>query len=727
MSARSDDLPRRHSVALHQFLQATAPFHIVFDRALRAVQTGRSIPRLCPQLMAGQRLDEHLTLEHPAAALTIDTLSQHLGSLILFTTRANRATLRGELVALGCGNELCFLGSPWVTDITELHRLGLAPADFAVSDPVLDYMVALNGESARKSTDLPAGRIHELGVQKVGNSGAEQELAAQLDSLFDLVMRVDRHGKIADVRGPLAITLSSPPEALIGFHAGQAVPELGRRLQPAVELAFAGERTDPFTYASVRAGASCHFEARVVLWSADQAVVLVRDVTDQRQLEQQLARQAFEDRLTGLGNRTLFYTRSQLALARYEGQRQVAALLIDIDDFRLTNDGLGHNYGDELLTATAKRLACCVRPGDTVARLGGDEFAVLLEGAGASTARVIGKRIVRTLSTPIQLLEHEIPVTVSVGIAIADPTDSVDELLRKADVAMYRAKAAGKCRFANYRATHDVSPNRIEVETELRRALENDELCVWYQPIVGLKTRSLIGFEALVRWDHPTRGLVTPAEFIPLAEQSNLIIQIGERVLCTACHQASQWQRTTGCSGPPTVSVNVSSRQLTDRALVRNVERILSETGLDPKLLVLEITETALMSGQEHALETVDRLNQIGLAIALDDFGTGYSSLSRLQQFPVNAIKIDKSFVDGITEGGQAAAFARVVIQLAAIVGVESVAEGVERADQLHKLTDLDCDSAQGHIFGPPLRAADAMSLLERRIARAADDARMSV
>jgi diguanylate cyclase (GGDEF)-like protein len=565
--------PRSAASDLHRFLEATVPFHIAFDRGLRVTQFGRSIGLLCPKLAAGQPLQLHLALEQPAAALTIGALEQQLGSPVLFQTRAKQAILRGEIVQLAGGAELCFVGSPRVTDISELEVLGLTAADFAASDPVLDYIVAHDVASAR------------------------------------------RH----------------------------------------------------------------------------------------------------EDRLTGLGNRTLFYAQSQRALARQDGRGQVAALLIDIDDFRLTNDGLGHNCGDELLIATARRLAACVRPGDTIARLGGDEFAILLEGAGASRARAIAKRLVRALSRPVQVREHDIPVTVSVGIAIAAPTDGVDELLRKADVAMYRAKAAGKCRFANYRARRDVSLSRLEVETELRRALDNDDLRVFYQPIVGLKTRSLIGFEALVRWDHPERGMVTPADFIPLAEQSNLIIQIGERVLAGACRQASDWRRTAACDGSPTVSVNVSSRQLTDPTLVRNVERILAETGLDPRLLVLEITETALMSGTEHALGILQRLHQIGLGIALDDFGTGYSSLSHLQQFPVDAIKIDKSFVDGITDGGQAAAFARVVIQLASIVGVESVAEGVERADQLHVLAALECDRAQGHLFGPPLPADEATALVDSR------------
>ncbi len=715
-TARWDHLARGCSVtALHQLLEATAPFHIVFDRRLLIIQGGRSIPRLCPQLKVGDRLDEHLTLEHPAEVLTSETLHEQIGSLVLFKTRATNATLRGEIVELPCENEFCFLGSPKVTAVNDLWALGLAPTDFAVSDPTLDYMVALDVGSARTDPRQLAGRLQDRDLGRHTKPDAECELIEQLEPLCDLLMRVDRGGKIGELRGRFGITIPSPPAALIGLQATQAVPEMGRRLQTALDLAFAGEDSDPFTYDAVRAGLCRHFDARVLLWPGDQAIVLVRDATDQRQIEQQLARQAFEDPLTGLGNRTFFYARSQQALACGEGQPQVAVLLIDIDDFKLTNDGLGHNYGDELLTTTAQRLACCVRPGDTIARLGGDEFGILLEGASAFTARAISKRIVRALSTPVQLLEHAIPVTVSVGIAVAHATDGVDELLRKADVAMYRAKAAGKSRFATYRATSDVSLNRIELETELRRALENAELCVWYQPIVGLKTRSLIGFEALVRWDHPMRGILTPAEFIPLAEQSNLIVQIGERVLDSACRQASRWQRAAAGSGPPMVSVNVSSRQLTDRALVRNVERILEETGLDPGLLILEITETALMPGHEHALETLRRLHQLGLAIALDDFGTGYSSLSRLQLFPVDAIKIDKSFVDGITEGGQAAAFARVVIQLAQIVGVESVAEGVERLEQLEQLVALNCNSAQGHIFGPPLRAEDATAFMNDR------------
>jgi len=415
-----------------------------------------------------------------------------------------------------------------------------------------------------------------------------------------------------------------------------------------------------------------------------------------------IARQAFEDHLTGLANRTLFYTRAEQALARRQGQRQVAAVLVDVDDFRLTNDGLGHQYGDQLLEIVAKRLARCVRPGDTLARLGGDEFAILLEAGGASAARAIGKRSIRTCSAPVHLLDHELPVSVSVGVAVAQPDDCVDDLMRKADVALHTAKAQGKSRLANYRVRRDVSLNRIEAETELRHAVRAGELSVWYQPIVELKKHSVTGFEALVRWEHPTRGLLTPSEFIPLAEQSNLIVELGESVLRSACRQARHWQDTIVHGDPPTVSVNVSSRQLTDRALVRTVERTLAEAELEPRLLVLEVTETALMSGHKQALGALHRLSQLGVAIALDDFGTGYSSLSHLRQFPVDAIKIDKSFVDGISEGGQAAAFARFVIQLARIVGAQSVAEGVEHPEQLEQLAALECDSAQGHVLGAP-------------------------
>jgi diguanylate cyclase (GGDEF)-like protein len=714
MTARSERRrPGQSLEVLHEFLDAAAPFHIVFDRALRVTHTGRSIVRLCPDLKAGQGLDEHLTLECPAGALTSELLYENLGSLVLFRARATNATLRGELIELRSGDQLCFVGSPWVHDLGELRLVGLTPADFTVSDPVLDHMLAQNVDSdARKDAQRLARRLQELDAEKHRLTVAEQGLAARLDALFDLVMRVDRAGRIGYLRSRPEMLLSNPPESAIGLRATETFPEMGDRLETAVGRAFDDRCTEAFTYHVTREGVSRDFEARVLLWSADEALVLVRDVTERTQLEQRLTRQAFQDPLTGLGNRALFYDRSQHALARRDGQRHVAALFIDIDDFKLTNDGLGHQCGDELLTAVANRLSSCVRPGDTLARLGGDEFAILLEDAGASAARTFGKRILRTMSRPFRLFEHEIPVTVSVGVAVAGPEDHVDELLRKAGVAMYRAKAEGKCRFASYRASTDVSLNRIEAEAELRRALENGELRVWYQPIIELKTRAVIGFEALVRWDHPTRGMLTPGQFIPLAEQSTLIVQVGEQVLRSACHQARQWQRSTSARSSPSVSVNISPRQLTDRALVKDVERILSDSGLDPRLLVLEITETALMPGHQHALDTLHRLHQLGLAIALDDFGTGYSSLSRLQHFPVNSIKIDKSFVDGISDGGQGAAFARVVIQLARIVGVESVAEGVECPDQLNQLAALDCDSAQGYIFSPPVPPQQATSLL---------------
>ena len=423
---------------------------------------------------------------------------------------------------------------------------------------------------------------------------------------------------------------------------------------------------------------------------------------ERQSFQEQLWHQAFHDPLTGLPNRALLRDRLELALSRADRHaRPVAVLLLDIDNFKLVNETLGHEHGDALLLAVAQRLQQGLRAGDTAARLGGDEFTLLLEDvADIGEARAAAERLVATLRPPVMLNGQEVFPTASIGIAISSPHCSTpDGILREADLAMYEAKAAGKDRYAIFaQSMHDHAAGRLSLEADLRRALQRDELRVFYQPIVSLRSRKTVEYEALVRWQHPERGLVAPANFIPVAEETGLIVQIGEWVLRQACQQAAQWQGIT-------ISVNLSARQFEDTGLLQAVRGALVSAGLEPRRLKLEITESTVMRDAAAAEETLRELKRLGVLLAIDDFGTGYSSLGYLKRFPLDTLKIDRSFVSGVGEDARDTAIIRSVLALAKTLGLTVTAEGVETSAQQARLFEMDCDQAQGYLFAKPMPA----------------------
>jgi len=446
-----------------------------------------------------------------------------------------------------------------------------------------------------------------------------------------------------------------------------------------------------------------------------RAVVLnTRDISDRRRLEDELRERALHDSLTGLPNRALFLDRARHALERSRRRPSpFVVAFLDLDDFKWVNDTFGHLAGDSLLREVASRLVGCVRPADTVARLGGDEFAVLLEDTDLPDAVDVVERMLQQTSLPVDILGHDVVVHTSIGIARADdPTATPDQLLAQADAAMYSAKARGKHRYDLFApAMQAAMEQRSRVRSELDRALANDELVLEYQPIVDLRTGRRVGAEALVRWQHPERGLLTPGEFIELAEDSGQILGIGAWVLRTACHDAA---RLLGDSAR--VSVNVSPRQLQHPSLVQDVAAVLDETGLSPARLLLEITETATLTGSASEVSsTIDRLaelRELGLQLALDDFGTGYSPLSYLRRFPVDLLKIDRSFVTDITRNPEDEAIVRGVVEMAHALGMKALAEGVEDRDQLELLLALGCDLAQGYLWARPAPVEEAAAAL---------------
>ena len=453
----------------------------------------------------------------------------------------------------------------------------------------------------------------------------------------------------------------------------------------------------------------------------------VRDISERKRLEAELIRQALHDPLTGLPNRTLLLDRLAHALVRGDrSHAPLSVLFLDLDRFKTVNDSLGHTAGDRLLVAVGHRLAGSVRPSDTVARLGGDEFAVLLEEAGADDAVGIAQRLGEALDSPFLVDGHEVFARASVGVATGEPgKHTADELLRNADLAMYIAKAQGRERYALFESgMHAAMVGRLELEADLRRALAAGEFFLLYQPVVRLADTSVVGMEALVRWRRAGREVVSPAAFIPVAEETGMIVEIGRWVLGEACRQAAMWQAEQGLHRALHLSVNLSARQLQDPDLLSDVKQILEVSGLDPVCLVIEITESLLMSEPDVAIEKLGSLKELGVRVAIDDFGTGYSSLSYLRRFPVDILKIDRSFVAAMGRGPEDAALSHAIVKLGDTLGLRVVAEGIETAEQLSELRALACAYGQGYLFAPPLPVDDMAAIIHapRRMAALLDE-----
>ena len=448
-----------------------------------------------------------------------------------------------------------------------------------------------------------------------------------------------------------------------------------------------------------------------------QGIILnSRDISDRKLLEEQLKHQALHDPLTDLPNRALFTDRVEHALIRANRRAgQIAVLFLDLDNFKTTNDSMGHAAGDQLLLGVAQRLRAALRASDTAARLGGDEFAVLLEDVGHVRGAIrAAERIIKALDHPFKVMDKSVVVGASIGVAVSTAgQEEADELLRNADLAMYVAKAHGKGRYELFKSSmHTAVVERARMEADLQRAVDAEEFVVHYQPIVALGSGAIVGLEALVRWQHPERGTIAAASFVPLAEEMGLIIPIGRRVLAEAVQQGKRWEQQYGAVRYPSVSVNLSAREFEQRGLVREIEAALTESQLDPRHLILELTESAVMNDVDPSIVKLRELKDLGVRIALDDFGTGYSSLGYLQRFPIDFLKIDKSLIDGLGVRPEAPPLVAAIVTLARTMEVQAVAEGVERADQLEALRRIGCDLGQGQHFSMAIPADAVGSLL---------------
>jgi diguanylate cyclase (GGDEF)-like protein/PAS domain S-box-containing protein len=449
--------------------------------------------------------------------------------------------------------------------------------------------------------------------------------------------------------------------------------------------------------------------------SGRRMVGTCQDITERKQLEDDIQYRAFHDTLTGLANRSLFYDRVEHGLVRRRKEGTLSVMFVDLDDFRSINDRLGHGAGDELLVAVARLLESAVRAADTIARFGGDEFGILVDDGEPGSAVKVAERIHAALQSPLELEAGEISVQASIGIAHNQKGMTADDLMRDADIALYAAKAAEKGGFEVCTAEMRTSVfKRLELANALKEAVENEEFVLHYQPLIDLESNEIAGFEALVRWEHPRLGVVPPNDFIPMAEKSGAIVPLGAWVLREAMRKTRLLQDITGRR--LRMGINISARQLHDSDVVEIVQEMLEETGIDPADIVLEITETVLMSKKDSITRVLNDLRELGVKIAIDDFGTGYSSLSYLHQFPLDILKIDRTFVNASVEGVEEAAVATAIATMANALNLVVVAEGIETQAQLDKMRSLKCHSAQGYFFSKPQPMGALLEWLEDRM-----------
>ncbi len=676
--------------------------------------------------LAAQLISHAVRLWHPETTSAVATMVDGLGTALLLlgflvevnTTRrpptaATRTptTLRNSVLPFLAA----LAGSAMLLDVVRRMDDGGDLSIYILAMIVMTVLVTVRQAIVVREDALRSSALAQ--------EASETRFRSLVQHSTDLITILDGADSIRYVSPAISRVFGYEPHALEGrqlrelVHPDDVVPMLGFL----TDASKPGARSSTSNWRMLSAsGASCRVENVVVNLLHDETVnglvLTTRDVTHRVALQEQLVHRAFHDELTGLANRALFSNRVEQALLR--GSRnalRTAVVFLDLDNFKEVNDSLGHAAGDALLTQSADRLRACLRSGDTAARLGGDEFAVLVEGCNddGEQAMQVAERISYAFARPFTLDEREAFTTASIGVVVSHGDETGDDLLRNADLAMYLAKKRGKARVERFAPhMHEEVVERLDLLADLRYAIERDELQLEYQPIVDLSNRAVVGLETLVRWDHPRRGRIAPADFIPIAEQSGLIVPIGRWVLLQACTHARHWSRSLPQLMPVTVTVNLSARQLGDEDLLDDVANALRVAGLRRDQLVLELTESTLLANSEETVGILTSLKSLGVRLAIDDFGTGYSSLSYLHRFPVDVLKIDKSFVDGVGGGPGANALASAVIAMGNALSLRTVAEGIETEAQYAALLALDCKFGQGFVISRPLPPGDVMPFL---------------
>jgi diguanylate cyclase (GGDEF)-like protein/PAS domain S-box-containing protein len=716
---RFDDL---QTLATQQERQLAAEADAVWEKSSADIEAARAVPRGATD----NRLDPFHDHIDEAASILADLHSlngNQVADEISSLRRREQAQLLAGLAALVLGSTVAlFLGRRLGRSITRpLLSLKDAAARFGSDD--LSHRIPVSG----------GDELAELGNAFNAMAGSLQNSRAELHEREQRFRALVHHASdVFTVIGADAVVRYQSPaiEQVLGYPAEGII---GTSFLDLVEPDDQDIARQLFERSQLRPGVPTVGEVRMRPLEDEQAprrfemtttdllgdptvrglVLNYRDITERALYEERLAQQAFHDALTSLPNRALFQDRLEHAL-RQRGQT-LGLLFVDLDHFKVVNDSLGHDAGDQLLCDVAQRLAGCLRDGDTLARLGGDEFTVLLPDiADAQDAVTVAQRIERQLEPPFELPGQSIFVTASIGIATGVALqDRSEALLRDADAAMYEAKARGRARHAEFDTTmHTRAVTRLAIETDLRRAIDNDQLELHYQPIKWLDGNQIVGVEALVRWRRSDGTLVPPGEFIPVAEETGLIRPIGRWVMHEACQQLVRWRSDLPQAAGLSMGVNVSARQLQDASLIEDVESALRETGLDPGSLILELTESAVVEHLEGASATLQRLRWMSVQLALDDFGTGYSSLSSLSRMPLDILKIDQSFVARLDQDAEGRAIVYAIISLATALGVRVTGEGIETASQLSALIELNCNHGQGFLLGKPAPPDELAAML---------------
>jgi diguanylate cyclase (GGDEF)-like protein/PAS domain S-box-containing protein len=589
----------------------------------------------------------------------------------------------------------------------------------SVVGPIVIYFIRHTSRLTESNEQLKREIVERKQVERLLKS-SEERFKLLFEFAPDAYFLIDLKGNLVDGNRTAEELCGYKKEELIGenmLKLDLLPPEDIPKAAASLAKSAISSPTGPDEFTLIRKdGARLNVEVRSYPVEADGRTLVLgiaRDITHRRQAEEELERQAFYDRLTGLPNRHLFMTfLSRLAAhAKRQKDYQFAVLFLDLDRFKVINDSLGHITGDELLIAVAQRLKTCVRADDVIARFGGDEFVILIDAIKhVSDATLVAERIHRELSFPFNVGLKEIFTSASIGIALsASGYDNEEDLLRDADSAMYRAKSKGRACYEIFDTSmHSFVTKLLQLEADLRRAVERQEFVLHYQPIVSAKKGAIVRVEALVRWQHPQKGLIPPSEFISAAEDTGLIVPMGEWVLRKACAQVKTWLDAGYDS--LRLGVNFSARQFQQKDLPEFIRNTLQETGLHSRFLDVEITESIVM--ESACIETLKELSTLGVRISIDDFGTGYSSLGSLNRFPISIIKIDKSFIKGLTEDPNAQTIVNAIITMAHTLNIQVVAEGVETDEQLEFLRSHGCDEVQGYLFGRPVPAEEFMKLL---------------